>query len=85
MGMLTQRVQIWAFNHTTIVTTPFQLLQWKHALGLEEKGLILSRGRKVSTHLRKLLKTPAGYPVADLRRHITSSLDDINEQLGVAP
>jgi hypothetical protein len=78
-----QIVQIWAFDESLVKTTPFQLLQWKHALALEAEGLTLSRGKKVSTHLRKLLKTPRGYPVEHIRAHIEESIKSINEQLGV--
>ena len=77
-------VNIWKFDgKSTLQTTPFQLLQWKHGLRLETKGLTMSRGRKVSTHLRKVLGTPRAYPAADLLQHVTDSLDDINKQLGV--
>jgi hypothetical protein len=31
-------------------TTPFQLLQWKHAIKLEKLGMRISRGRKVTPH-----------------------------------
>lgn len=75
-----QQVQIYAFDESLVVTTRFQLLQWKHGLSLEQKGLTMSGGRKVSTHLRKLLKTPARYPIAHLEAHIQTSIDDIDEQ-----
>ena len=43
------------YGQGTITTSVFQLIQWKHALKLETKGLTMSRGRKVSTHLKKLM------------------------------
>jgi len=76
----TQNVQIYDFDGSLVVTTPFQLLQWKHALSLEDKGLTMSGGRKVSTHLRKLLSTPKGYPKEQIRAYISECLDDINGQ-----
>ena len=51
---LTQTITL-DYGQGTITTTPFQLLQWKHALKLESKGLTMSRGRKVSTHLKQLM------------------------------
>ena len=75
-----QQVQIYAFDESLVVTTRFQLLQWKHGLRLESKGLSMSGGRKVSTHLRKLLKTPARYPIEHLSAHIEQSIADIDEQ-----
>ena len=75
-----QQVQIYAFDESLVVTTRFQLLQWKHGLSLESKGLTLSGGRKVSTHLRKLLKTPRMYDREMLLDYITSCIDDIDSQ-----
>lgn len=43
------------YGRGTFETSVFQLLQWKHALKLEKVGMTMSRGRKVSTHLRKLM------------------------------
>ncbi len=80
--MLTQKVAIHDFTGATVQLPLFQLLQFKHALLLEAKGLTHSRGR-VSTHVRKLLSCPARYPLADLVAHIADSLTDINTQLGI--
>lgn len=80
---MTQLVQIYAFDDSLVKTTPFQLLQWKHAMQLEiSSGLTMKGGRKVSTHLRKLLKTPKNYPVSDLLAHVRNSLKDIEHQFG---
>lgn len=67
----------------TFVTTPFQLLQWKHALKLEALGMTMSRGRKVSTHLRKLMKLKRTTPVDYLIEWVTGALDHVNKSLGV--
>lgn len=80
--MVTRIVAIFDHNGATVELPLFQLLQFKHALLLEAKGLTHSRGR-VSTHVRKLLSCPARYPLADLTVHISDSLDDINAQMGV--
>ena len=65
-----------------LITVPlFQLLQWKHAIGLEMKGLKMSRG-SVTAHVRKRLSAPRSYKRADLHKHLCDSLDSINEQLG---
>ena len=50
----------------TLTTSDFQLLQWKHALRLEKIGMTMSGGRKVSTHLRKLMGLSRGYPIDSL-------------------
>ena len=59
----------------TFQTSAFQLLQWKHALKLEEKGMVLSRGRKVSTHLRKLMSLKRTTPISYLIEWVTGALD----------
>jgi hypothetical protein len=80
--MLTQKVAIHDFNGATVQLPLFQLLQFKHALLLEAKGLKHSRG-SVATHVRKLLGCPARYPLTELVAHIAGSLADINTQLGI--
>lgn len=68
----------------TITTSPFQLLQWKHALKLEKLGMTMSRGRKVSTHLRKLMHLKRTTPVDYLIEWVTGALDEVNKNLGIA-
>jgi hypothetical protein len=57
-----------------ITTSIFQLLQWKHALNLEKVGMTLSRGQKVSTHLRKVLKLKRNTPISYLHEWVTGAL-----------
>lgn len=57
----------------TITTSDFQLLQWKHALRLEKAGMTMSGGRKVSTHLRKLLGVKRNYPIDSLIEWVEST------------
>ena len=75
-----------AFNDAgdTFMTSPFQLVQWKHALRLEAHGMTMSRRVEVSTHLRKLMGLKRTVPIAELSAWVESTLDDVNEQLGVA-
>ena len=47
----------------TFTTSAFQLLQWKHALKLEKLGMTMSRGKKVSTHMRKLMSLKRTTPI----------------------
>jgi hypothetical protein len=76
-----QKVQIYGFRDQLIVTTIFQLLQWKHALKLEiETGMTMKGDRKVSTFLRGKLDTPRAYPAKNILAHIEASLDDITGQ-----
>ncbi len=64
---------------STFQTTEFQLLQWKHALRLEAKGLTMSGGRKVSTHLRKLMGLPRSYPIEQLQVWVEDTLESVKE------
>lgn len=63
----------------TLTTTVFQLLQWKHALKLEKVGLKMSGGRKVSTHLRKLLGVKRTYPIDALEQWVQDTIDAVEE------
>ena len=82
MNGAAQQVQIYAFDNSLVQTTRFQLLQWKHALRLEiDTGMTMSGGRKISTHLRRKLKTPAQYPIENILQHITTCIEDIDAQV----
>lgn len=74
---VTQMIEVEINDGRTIGTTPFQLLQWKHALRLEAKGMTMSGGRKVSTHLRKLLGLPRTYPASNLAVWVERVLEEI--------
>lgn len=63
----------------TLTTTVFQLIQWKHALKLEKVGLKMSGGRKVSTHLRKLLGVKRTYPIDALEQWVQATIDAVEE------
>lgn len=67
----------------TITTSAWQLLQWKHALRLEAKGMTMSRGRKVSTHLRKLLGLKRNTPVSAISEWVEGALNAVNTAMGV--
>jgi hypothetical protein len=62
----------------TISTTLWQLTQWKYALKLEAQGITMSRGRKVSTHLRKLLKVKRTYPIDCLSEWVEATIAQVN-------
>ncbi len=74
-------VNMWDFNDKLVAVPMFQLLQFKHALRLESKGLKHSRG-SVTAHVRRLLSAPKSYPRAALLGHITRTINDVNKQLG---
>lgn len=76
------QVQIEDYNELPVVTTPFQLLQWKHALALEMKGMKMSKG-SVYSHLRSKLSAPKSFTIEQMHHYISTCLEDINEQLGV--
>ena len=82
MSALTQIVQIHDWNDELVQVRLFQLIQWKHAMALEEKGMPVAR-RSVTAHVRKALSAPRSFTRAQLINYITESIDDINQQLGV--
>lgn len=59
----------------TASTTPFQLLQWKHAIKLEKLGLRVSRGRKVTPHAAKFFGLPVRSKADAVLGHIQGALD----------
>lgn len=59
----------------TLKTTPFQLIQWKHAIRLEEKGLRVTRGRKVTPHVRRFFGLRPRCPVAKVLEHVDAAID----------
>ena len=63
----------------TVEAYDFQLLQWKHALKLERIGMTMSGGRKVSTHLRKLLGLKRTTKIEVLQEWVQNTLDAIEE------
>jgi hypothetical protein len=67
----------------TFVTTAFQLLQWKHALKLEKLGMTMSRGKKVSTHLKALMSLKRNTPVDYLIEWVTGALEHVNASMGI--
>jgi hypothetical protein len=79
-GMM--KVVIWDFNDNEVEVPMFQLLQFRHSLHLEMKGLKHSRG-SVAAHVRRLLGCPKRYPIELLSQHIDSSVEDIQDQLGI--
>ncbi len=73
-------VRIYDFNDELITVPFFQLLQWKHAIGLEMLGLRNSRG-SVTAHVRRKLSAPLSFKRKDIFDHLEATLDDIKEQL----
>jgi len=65
----------------TFTTSCWQLLQWKHALSLELVGMTLSRGKKVSTHLKSLMKLKRNTPVKVLQAWVNGALDAATKEL----
>jgi len=69
----------------TFTTSAFQLLQWKHALKLEKLGMTMSRGRKVSAHLKRLMNLKRNTPVDYLIEWVTGALTTVYEAHGGLP
>ena len=67
----------------TFTTSAFQLLQWKHALKLEKLGMTMSRGKKVSTHMRKLMSLKRTTPIDYLIEWTEGALAAFNEANGI--
>jgi len=57
-----------------IRVTPFQLLQWKHAIRLEDMGIKHSRG-SVNAHAGRVLGLPKRTKRAVTLEHIEAALD----------
>ena len=74
------QVQIYAFDNSLVVTTRFQLLQWKHALKIEMATNTTGSRGSVTAHLRKLLKTPKRYRREWILAHVEESMKDIDAQ-----
>lgn len=76
-------VQIYNANEELVTVPWFQLLQWKHAIALELKGLKYSRG-SVCAHVKRKL----GYPPHTKRQVIYDMLvfyvDDLKKQMEAA-
>lgn len=75
-------VNVHDFNDKLVPIPMFQLLQFKHAMELEAKGVKIAH-KSVTAHVRKLLSTPKGYSRDWLIQHITESIEEVNERLGV--
>jgi len=73
-------VQIYDFNDNLIVVPMFQLLQWKHSISLEMKGLRNSRG-SVTAHVRRILSAPKSYKREHIYDHLKTTIDDLTAQL----
>jgi len=73
-------VQMYDFNDNLIVVPMFQLLQWKHSINLEMKGLKNSRG-SVTAHVRRKLSAPKSYKREHLYDHLVAVVEDIDKQL----
>ena len=55
-------------------TTLFQLLQWRSALGLEAKGIKVTR-RSVRAHVARFLGLRVRTPHAELIDHVEAMID----------
>ena len=77
--MVPARVEIPLADGSFAVTNTFQLLQWKHAIGMEMVGLKNSRG-SVTAHVKRILKMKGANREA-VHKYITECLDDIEEQI----
>ena len=77
--MIPAKVTLTATDDSEVVTSDFQLLQWKFALKLELKGMTMSRGQKVSTHLRKLLKLKRSFTIQQLLDYVVEVLAQVEE------
>lgn len=83
MNVATPNVKIETANGE-VVTSIFQLLQWKHALKLEAKGMTMSRGRKVSTHLRKLFGLKRSVKIEQIQEIVEDLQAQIDQKIEAA-
>ncbi len=78
--MVPVRVEIPLSDGTFALTNTFQLLQWKHAIGLEMLGLKMSRG-SVNAHVKRILKLPKNTKRKDVQAYVAYCLDSVMEQM----
>lgn len=76
------KVQIHDWNEDLVEVYMFTLLQWKHALKLEMKGLTHSQG-SVYKHLLEVLSAPDTYSIEQMSEYIDGAVDSIEQQLGI--
>lgn len=75
-------VNIWNYNDELYNTDMFRLIQWKHALKLEIKGVKVAR-KSVYRNICDQLEAPYSFGKENMLNHIETSIKNINEQLGV--
>ena len=78
--MVPARVEIPLADGSFAVTNTFQLLQWKHAIGLEMEGLRNSRG-SVTAHVKRILHIPMNTKRKLVHDYICDCVKDIEEQI----
>lgn len=61
----------------------FQLIQWKHAISMESRGMKHSSGRSVRKFACEQLGLPIRTPATDVIAHIQTELDAV--KAGVKP
>ena len=84
MNLAQQQIQLYDWNDEPVRVTAWQLLQWKHAVSLERKGIKHSRG-SVAAHVRKILNAPKRYPIKELEKYLADTWDDIKAQTDALP
>lgn len=58
------------------------LVQWKHAIGLEDKGVYVGkRGRSVTAHARKHLRAPRSVSREKLVEFLQFMLDEVHKEI----
>ena len=78
----TTEVQMYDCNNEIVVVKLITLMAWSIALKSETKGLYVS-AQPVAPIVRKFLSTPDDYPIEELSDHITSSYNEVKEQMGI--
>lgn len=77
--MLNAIVEFEDFNGALIKVPIFQLLQWKHAVGLEDKGLKFSRG-SVTAHVRRIMSIPRKIKREAIVEYLSAILAEVDAQ-----
>ena len=78
----TFEVQIWNHDGEVVKVKLIMLTAWAHALKAELKGYQIS-AQEVAPIVRTFLGCPDDYPLDQLSDYISTSLLDIQKQLGL--
>lgn len=64
---------------STNAVTPFQLLQWRGAVKIESRGMRVTRGRKVTPHVKRFFGLKRNASTELVLEHIEAAIAAVKE------